>query len=71
MIDGRHNLAWQAVTAVRSLVEQPGPVRVQLEKRIPVAAGLGGGSADAAAGLPWPEGSTGCPATGSRILHLR
>ena len=68
VIDGRHNLAWQAVTAVRSLVEQPGPVRVQLEKRIPVAAGLGGGSADAAAGLALAGRFYGVPGDGLEDL---
>ena len=50
--DGTDNLVWKAVAAL----EQAAPVRrpplaVVLEKRIPVAAGLGGGSADAAAML--------------------
>ena len=46
------NLASAAVTAFRTAVsgELP-PLRVEIEKRIPVAAGLGGGSADAAAVL--------------------
>jgi 4-diphosphocytidyl-2-C-methyl-D-erythritol kinase len=45
------NLAWRAVEAVRQRAGATGPVRVSLAKRIPVAAGLGGGSADAAGGL--------------------
>jgi len=45
----RDNLAWRAVSAMR-FGRWP-PVRLQLDKSIPVAAGLGGGSADAAVGL--------------------
>jgi 4-diphosphocytidyl-2-C-methyl-D-erythritol kinase len=46
------NLAQAAIDAVRAALggELP-PLRVAIEKRIPVAAGLGGGSADAAAVL--------------------
>lgn len=47
---GSDNLAMQAVAALRRRVAVP-PVRVTLTKRIPTAAGLGGGSADAAAAL--------------------
>lgn len=43
------NLAWRAAEAVRG--SSRAPLRVGLTKRIPVAAGLGGGSADAAAAL--------------------
>jgi len=47
----RSNLAWRALEAVRSLSSRPSPVLLELEKAIPVSAGLGGGSADAAAVL--------------------
>jgi len=45
----RDNLAWRAVAAMR--VDSGPAVRLELQKSIPVAAGLGGGSADAAIGL--------------------
>jgi 4-diphosphocytidyl-2-C-methyl-D-erythritol kinase len=45
------NLAWRAVAAVRDELAVRRPLALDLEKRIPLAAGLGGGSADAAAGL--------------------
>jgi 4-diphosphocytidyl-2-C-methyl-D-erythritol kinase len=45
------NLAADALAALRERGWRRGPVRVEIEKRIPVAAGLGGGSADAGAVL--------------------
>jgi 4-diphosphocytidyl-2-C-methyl-D-erythritol kinase len=45
------NLARRALAALRERDWQGPPLRVEIEKRIPVAAGLGGGSADAAAVL--------------------
>jgi 4-diphosphocytidyl-2-C-methyl-D-erythritol kinase len=47
---GDANLAWRAAAAVIERTGCPG-VSIALTKRIPVAAGLGGGSADAAAVL--------------------
>jgi 4-diphosphocytidyl-2-C-methyl-D-erythritol kinase len=45
------NLAMQALAALRERGWEGPPLRVEIEKRTPVAAGLGGGSADAAAVL--------------------
>jgi 4-diphosphocytidyl-2-C-methyl-D-erythritol kinase len=49
-VDG-DNLALRAVRALRARTGAGGPVRVAIAKRIPVAAGMAGGSADAAAAL--------------------
>jgi 4-diphosphocytidyl-2-C-methyl-D-erythritol kinase len=43
------NLAARALTALRAHGWREPPLRIEITKRIPVAAGLGGGSADAAA----------------------
>ena len=45
------NLAARAATALRAAGDVEAGVRITLDKRIPVAAGLGGGSSDAAAVL--------------------
>lgn len=47
------NLVTRALTAARRAGWQSPPLKVRLEKRIPIGAGLGGGSADAAAMLRW------------------
>jgi len=52
-LDGS-NLIWRAAAALWRALRRRGPMRdivVRLEKRIPLQAGLGGGSADAAAAL--------------------
>lgn len=53
------NLAAQALAALRERGWDGPPLRVEIEKRIPVAAGLGGGSADAAAVLRLARGAVG------------
>jgi len=45
----RNNLVYKAVSAVLDRVQQPVGVDIELCKRIPMGAGLGGGSSDAAA----------------------
>ncbi len=48
---GRGNLVWQAAKAYRQMRGWPEGASIRLTKRIPVGAGLGGGSSDAAAML--------------------
>lgn len=45
------NLAGRALAALRERGWRRPPLRIEIEKRIPVAAGLGGGSSDAATAL--------------------
>ena len=45
------NLAWRAALAFTAAAKWPGSFAIEIEKRIPVGGGLGGGSADAAAVL--------------------
>jgi 4-diphosphocytidyl-2-C-methyl-D-erythritol kinase len=56
------NLAARALAALRERGWEGPPLRVEIEKRIPVAAGLGGGSADAAAILRLARDPTAWPA---------
>ncbi len=49
--EGEGNLAYHAARLYLEAAGQPGGVRIRLEKKLPIAAGLGGGSADAAAVL--------------------
>jgi 4-diphosphocytidyl-2-C-methyl-D-erythritol kinase len=53
------NLAARALAGLRERGWERGPLRVEIEKRVPVAAGLGGGSADAAAILRLAAGQVG------------
>lgn len=63
-LSGEANLVWQAANALaRSRGIRP-TARIHVEKRIPIAMGLGGGSSDAAAALRalndlWDTGATG------------
>lgn len=62
------NLAWRAVEAVRAASGSSEQVTVSLEKNIPSAAGLGGGSADAAAALVLASRRFGVPHDVLRVL---
>jgi 4-diphosphocytidyl-2-C-methyl-D-erythritol kinase len=67
------NLVTAALDLFRAEVVAVPPLRVRVEKRIPVAAGLGGGSADAAAALRAANTIAGSPldAAGLRTLSAR
>ena len=74
--EGGKNLVWRALEALAAA--RP-PLRVGLHKRIPVAAGLGGGSSDAAAtlmavadmlGLPAEVRDEAAPRVGSDVAFL-
>jgi 4-diphosphocytidyl-2-C-methyl-D-erythritol kinase len=60
---GTSNLAWQAAVLLAQHVRVPPQVRLEIEKSIPVAGGMAGGSADAAGALLacatlWDSGSS-------------
>jgi len=67
--DGADNLAWRAAEATRAAFGCPG-VSIDLTKRIPVAAGLGGGSADAAAVLVGMDALFAIGAPRGRLLDV-
>ncbi len=56
---GGENLAARALAALREHGWDGPPRRIRIKKRIPIAGGLGGGSADAAAVLRLAEGMEG------------
>ena len=60
------NLAARALAALRERGWEVPPLRIEIDKRIPVAAGLGGGSADAAAVLRLARDPAAWAAGGSR-----
>lgn len=64
------NLAEDALGAFRRRVPGLPPLRVRIEKRIPVAAGLGGGSADAAAVLRAANRISGEPLDAAALREL-
>jgi len=67
---GRDNLIWRAVAAARRALGLRSGVRVQLEKRIPVGRGLGGGSSDAAVAILGTELLARRPLAPAQRLHI-
>ncbi len=50
-LSGEHNLVHRILSAFSGIAPQPGGMRIRIDKRLPVQAGLGGGSSDAATAL--------------------
>jgi 4-diphosphocytidyl-2-C-methyl-D-erythritol kinase len=63
-------LCRQALRALREALPELPPLAIAIDKRIPVAAGLGGGSADAAAVLRAGNQLAGGPLSADRLRQL-
>lgn len=66
----RNNLAFQAAQIFFDTLSMPQGVEIILEKKIPVAAGLGGGSSDAAAVLVGLNQLYGTKLSGEQLVNL-
>lgn len=64
------NLCWRAARMLYEAIGRPPAVRIGLTKRVPVAAGLGGGSSDAAAVLVGLNRRLGEPLEPSALIGL-
>ncbi len=67
---GEKNIAWKAANSFLSAIGADTGVKIHIEKRIPMAAGLAGGSADAAAVLRGMNGLCGYPLDTSELCKL-
>lgn len=65
-----HNLAYRAAVSFCEAYHISDGITLHLEKKIPVAAGLAGGSSDAAAVLRGLNEMYGCPATAEELAAL-
>jgi 4-diphosphocytidyl-2-C-methyl-D-erythritol kinase len=65
-----HNLAWRAAVAYAEALGWPASFAIELDKQIPVSAGLAGGSADAGAVLRALNALSPRPVAPDRLLEL-
>ena len=68
--EGRENLAYKAAEALLDRLDSTVGVEISIEKRIPVAAGLGGGSSDAASVLKGLNRLLGGPFTTEGLMEI-
>lgn len=64
------NLVEKAAAALREASDSGGPAAIHLQKRLPVAAGVGGGSADAAAALRLLSGLWNLPMSIDKLEEI-
>ena len=69
-LEGEQNLIWRAVRRLEEEIGQPLSFRIDLKKRIPLGAGLGGGSSDAAAVFYGINDFLGGPVSAGRLTEL-
>lgn len=68
--DGPGNIAWRAAEALLALAAQPVGIDIAITKNIPVAAGLGGGSSDAATVLMGLNELLGLGLSDERLMEI-
>lgn len=68
--DGPENIAWRAADALLSLAGRETGVEITITKRIPVAAGLGGGSSDCATVLMGLNQLLGLGLSDTRLMEI-
>lgn len=68
--DKEHNLVYKAATAFAQATQKPLHIDIELIKHLPIGAGLGGGSSDAARTLKTLSGLWECPIPDTLPLHL-
>jgi 4-diphosphocytidyl-2-C-methyl-D-erythritol kinase len=69
-LDGQSNLAFRAAEAWFQKMGLPSTLRISIQKKIPIQAGLGGGSSDAAAVLRWLQKNQRDPLSKPQLLDL-
>ncbi len=68
--EDRKNIAWQAAEAFFSALRHNGGVHIAIEKQIPVGAGMGGGSSDAATVLTALNAHYNTPFTLEQLMRI-
>lgn len=70
LVDQHDNICLQAVSAFRDAGGTAAPISIKIAKHIPVGAGLGGGSSDAAALLRHLNAMTNTPLTAEQLADI-
>lgn len=64
------NMVWRAIALMAARYQRPADVALRLSKQVPVAAGLAGGSADAAAALVAADALWGCQCARAEMVAM-